>query len=340
MCTAVQNSSRSSHRTKPEKNTARSAHAHARITAGSTTRRRKTGPLIPRPGSRHAAPRSSRPARQPQAHAVAAIVQRLLRHVESPRRRVRARRGRRPSGRARDQDRLLVDERDGQREGRRRRSAAAGVHGAGSTEVPEGWAAFNARRAARRGLRRHPPDVGLTSAPARPEYCAMASRQRLYWALVFALGVGLRLALFSGYGLGDDPNFFQSYSSILRSGRYNPADHYQMRFGLWVPVVGSMRLLGVTEAGFVGAITACSIVNLVLVYLLARQEWDRPWALLAMGLAAVYPLEVLCSTLFAPDMILATYCFTALWLYGKALGAGEGGASRMVGAAASALVLL
>jgi len=67
----------------------------------------------------------------------------------------------------------------------------------------------------------------------------MASRQRLYWALVFALGVGLRLALFSGYGLADDPNFFQSYSSILRSGSYNPADHYrmyQMRFGLWVPV--------------------------------------------------------------------------------------------------------
>ena len=167
----------------------------------------------------------------------------------------------------------------------------------------------------------------------------MASRQRLYWALVFALGVGLRLALFSGYGLADDPNFFQSYSSILRSGSYNPADHYQMRFGLWVPVVGSMRLLGVTEAGFVGAITACSIVNLVLVYLLARQEWDRPWALLAMGLAAVYPLDVLCSTLFASDMILATYCFTALWLYRKALGAGEGGASRMVWAAASALFL-
>src|SRR2546428_154421 len=182
-------------------------------------------------------------------------------------------------------------------------------------------------------------DRASHSAPARPEYCAMASRQRLYWALVFALGVGLRLALFSGCGLGDDPNFFQSYSSILRSGRYNPADHYQMRFGLWVPVVGSMRLLGVTEAGFIGAITACSIANLVLVYLLARQEWDRPWALLAMGLAAVYPLDVLCSTLFASDMILATYCFTALWLYRKALGAGEGGASRMVWAAASALLL-
>src|SRR2546427_13275116 len=38
-------------------------------------------------------------------------------------------------------------------------------------------------------------------------------------------------------------------------------------------------------------------------------------------------------------MILATYCFAALWLYRKALGAEEGGAGRMVWAAASALFL-
>src|SRR5207248_2992095 len=63
--------------------------------------------------------------------------------------------------------------------------------------------------------------VYLTSMPARPEYCAMPSPQRLCWTLLFALGVGLRLALFSGYGIGDDPNFFQ-YSTILRSGSYNP----------------------------------------------------------------------------------------------------------------------
>jgi hypothetical protein len=167
----------------------------------------------------------------------------------------------------------------------------------------------------------------------------MASRHRTFWALVFVLGVGLRLGLYSGYGLGDDPGFLYSYSRILRSGTYNPIDHYQMRFGLWVPVVGGMRLLGVSEAGFIGPITLCSIVNLALVYLLARQEWDRPWALLAMGLAAVYPLDVLCSTLFAPDMILATYCFTALWLYRKALGTEGGGAGRMVWAGASALIL-
>src|SRR6266404_945162 len=45
-CTAVQSSWRSSHRTKPEKSTTRSAHAHARMTAGSTRRRRNAGRMF------------------------------------------------------------------------------------------------------------------------------------------------------------------------------------------------------------------------------------------------------------------------------------------------------
>ena len=158
-------------------------------------------------------------------------------------------------------------------------------------------------------------------------------------AVVFGAGVALRLFLFSGYGLGDDVNYFTSFHSIYRSGTYNPSDPYAMRFGIWVPVVLSMKLLGVTEAGFVGAITACSIVNLVLVYLLARQEWEPRYALLAMALLAVFPLDVLSSTLFANDIILATYCFTALWLYRKALRTPEPGAPRVLSAAGAGVFL-
>ena len=162
---------------------------------------------------------------------------------------------------------------------------------------------------------------------------------RLAWALVFGAGVALRLGLFSGYGLGDDPNYFLAYRSIYLSGNYIPADPYQMRFGIWVPVVLCMKVFGPTEAGFIGAITLCSIVNLALVYLLARQEWERPYALLAMAFMAVFPLDVLCATLFANDMILATYCFTALWLYRKALAEGGGRRVRVAQAAAAGLFL-
>jgi tetratricopeptide (TPR) repeat protein len=168
----------------------------------------------------------------------------------------------------------------------------------------------------------------------------MADRHRLFWLLVFGLGVALRLALWSGYGLGDDPNYFTAYYSIYtRGGTFDPHDPYQMRFGLWVPVVLAMRLFGPTEAGFVGAITICSIINLVLIYLLARQEWERPYALLAMLLLAVCPLDVLCSGLFANDIVLATYCFAALWLFRRSLRDEMSPRARFASAAASGMFL-
>ena len=156
------------------------------------------------------------------------------------------------------------------------------------------------------------------------------------WLAVFGTGVILRVALFSGYGLGDDPNYFIAFNMITRAGTYFPSDPYQMRFGMWVPVVFAMKLFGQTELGFVGGMLLCSIYNLALVYLLARQEWPWPYALLAMALLAVYPLDVLCSTLFANDMMLATWCFTAFFLFRKALAESESSRARVAVACAVA----
>lgn len=159
---------------------------------------------------------------------------------------------------------------------------------------------------------------------------------RALWLAVFGAGVILRIALFSGYGLGDDPNYFIAFNMIARAGTYYPSDPYQMRFGIWVPVVIAMKLFGQTELGFVGGILLCSIYNLALIYLLARQEWTWPYALLAMALLAVYPLDVLCSTLFANDMMLATWCFTAFFLFRKALAEWESTRARVALACAVA----
>jgi hypothetical protein len=160
------------------------------------------------------------------------------------------------------------------------------------------------------------------------------------WAAVFGAGVALRLLLFSGYGLGDDPNYFIAFNMIEKAGTYYPSDPYQMRFGIWVPVVIAMKLFGQTELGFVGGMLLCSIFNLALVYLLARQEWEWPYALLAMALLAVCPLDVLCSTLFANDMMLGTWCFTAFFLYRKAILETTRPAVRRASAVASGLFLL
>lgn len=153
-------------------------------------------------------------------------------------------------------------------------------------------------------------------------------------AAVFVAGVALRLVLFSGYGLGDDPGYFLSYRDLLETGTFNPTRAYNYRFSFWIPVVAFMWTFGVSEASWVGFVTVCSAANLVLVYLLARQEWDFAGGLLAMALLAVYPLDVLSSTLFVIDIPLATYCFTAFWLYRDALArTGRAALARALGAA-------
>lgn len=166
----------------------------------------------------------------------------------------------------------------------------------------------------------------------------MGSRERTAWVLVLALGALLRLWLFSGFGLGDDPGFFSSYHDILAAGTWSAQRAYDFRFAFWIPVVLCMKLLGDAELGFIAFITACSLVNLALVHALARQEWNGRVALVAMALLAAFPLDVLCSTLFVIDIPLATYCFAAFWLYRRSLAPGPAGA-RIAEAGASALLL-
>jgi hypothetical protein len=147
-----------------------------------------------------------------------------------------------------------------------------------------------------------------------------SSRRRVViFGLVFVAGVALRLALFSGYGLGDDPGYFLCYRDILETGTFNATRGYNYRFSFWIPVVGFLWAFGVSEAAWVGFVTCCSAANLVLAYLLGRQEWDADGGLLAMAFLAVLPLDVLSSTLFVIDIPLATYCFAAFWLYRESL---------------------
>ena len=48
----------------------------------------------------------------------------------------------------------------------------------------------------------------------------------MIFGLVFVVGVALRLALFSGYGLGDDPGYFLCYRDILETGAVNATRAY------------------------------------------------------------------------------------------------------------------
>jgi hypothetical protein len=168
-----------------------------------------------------------------------------------------------------------------------------------------------------------------------------AWRFRAAWCAIFAGGVVLRLALFSGYGLADDANYWNAYHGIYEIGGWNWSEHvpYDFRFAFWIPVVGFMNLFGVTEWSWVGFVTLCSIVNLPLTYALARQEWRRESALCAMALLAAFPLDVVTSTLFAVDIPLTTYCYGAFWLYREACRRPAHSGMRVAAALAAAVLL-
>jgi len=182
------------------------------------------------------------------------------------------------------------------------------------------------------------PSLAATPGDARPAPAAWCSG-RVAWWTILAFAIGLRVALFSGYGLGDDPNYFSAYSTILRDGTWNEHTAYDFRFTFWPGVLAFLKLFGTSEWGWVGFITLCSVLNVPLTYALARQEWERPWAMLAMLLIAVFPLEVVTSTLFAVDVPLATYCYAGFWLYRVGCDHRRRPPQRMAAAVAAGLLL-
>jgi hypothetical protein len=182
-------------------------------------------------------------------------------------------------------------------------------------------------------------DASLTKAAGDTRFGA-ARRFRALWIGLFLAGVLLRLLLWSGYGLGDDGNYYPSYRAIVDSGGIDPNYYFGFRFSLWIPIVFFMRIFGPeTELGFMAFIFFSSCMNMILVYALARQEWERESSLLALFLVAVFPLDVACASLFATDIPLAMYCFSALWAFREAL-SGASNARRSAAWAASAGLML
>ena len=70
--------------------------------------------------------------------------------------------------------------------------------------------------------------VGL-DIPAAPD-AVVSWSPWLVWCAILAVGIGLRVALFSGYGLGDDANYFAAYYGVFKAGSWSEHVPYDFRF--------------------------------------------------------------------------------------------------------------
>jgi hypothetical protein len=146
-------------------------------------------------------------------------------------------------------------------------------------------------------------------------------------AALVALGLGLRVAWFSGYGLGDDANFLEMIRWILETGRAEGA--YAYRFTWWAPTVALGRLAGgLTEAAFIAPITLASGAGIAVVYAIGRTLWGRPGGVAAALLLVVHPLDFAWSTMQANDIVASLFVAVAVLGVLRATEAGAPSSAR------------
>jgi 4-amino-4-deoxy-L-arabinose transferase-like glycosyltransferase len=126
-----------------------------------------------------------------------------------------------------------------------------------------------------------------------------------------AVGFAVRVALWSGYGLGDDPILRNQIVSLLQ-GHLIP-DNQGYRVTWWLPTLISTRLFGINEEGLIWPITLASVLGIGAVYALGHQLYGRAGAVIAGLLLLVHPFDVAWATTFASDFICSVTSALAIW---------------------------
>jgi hypothetical protein len=128
------------------------------------------------------------------------------------------------------------------------------------------------------------------------------------------IALTLRLAYFSGYGLGDDPIFRNDIATVLRG---NPPGSLQnnYRFMWWLPTAVTCRLFGFNEVGLTFPITAFACLGIALAYVQGKALWGLAGGLIAASLLVVHPIDFAWSTMIAPDIILSSTSAAAVFFF-------------------------
>jgi hypothetical protein len=155
----------------------------------------------------------------------------------------------------------------------------------------------------------------------------MSGRDIVALLLLVVLTVSLRLAYFSGYGLGDDRILRQNIGSIINNqGVMLTNSAY--RFPWWLSTALTCRLFGFGETGMILPVFTVAILGAVTVFLLARRLWGTAGGVISGLLLMFYPLDVAWSTMLTTDVFFSLFSALTLMCLIKALACEEQDSKR------------
>ena len=106
----------------------------------------------------------------------------------------------------------------------------------------------------------------------------------------------------------------------LKDGIYDPNLVWHpmgIRYILIFFVSLSIMLFGVLQFSVVLPILIASLLNIILIYLLAKEMYDERIALLSAFLLAILPADIFSSTILEADIIMSTFLLAGVWFYYK-----------------------
>ncbi len=131
----------------------------------------------------------------------------------------------------------------------------------------------------------------------------------------------IRILFFTGGVRGSDAYAYALHAFQIASGQYDInaiGSFYGFRFALLLPTALSYFLFGVNDYSSVLFPYIFSLMNMLMVYFLAREIFDRETAFIAAILLAIYPLDIATTNVLSPDSFIPLFCSLAILFYVKA----------------------
>lgn len=146
-------------------------------------------------------------------------------------------------------------------------------------------------------------------------------KNRYAIGLILVAALIIRMLLFTGGVRGSDAYAYALHAFQIASGQYDInaiESFYGFRYALLLPTALSYCLFGVNDYASVLFLYLSSLLNILVVFFLAQEIFDRKTAFVASVLLAIYPLDIATSNTLSPDSFIPLFSSLAILFYVKA----------------------